>query len=119
MSPKSSEDRHKSETDKLLWEQVSSKSRPVRPIGGVDRTLRLQHYYQSDDAHDLIGLVQHVYREDLRRFGYSYPGNGTTTPTWQRREVETRESAAGSAGGRTGGAARVHAQRACGLQAAG
>ena len=76
-----------SDTDKLLWEQVSSKSRPVRPIGGVDRTLRLQHYYQSDDAHDLIGLVQHVYREDLRRFGYSYPGNGTTTPTWQRREV--------------------------------
>ena len=77
--------------DRKLWDQVSSKTRPVQPIGGYDRTLRLQHYYQSDDAHDLIGIVHRRYAEDMRLWGYSYPGNVTgVTPAWQQREVVSR-----------------------------
>jgi hypothetical protein len=81
--------------ERHLWEQVSTKTRPLQPIGGHDRTLRLQHYYQTDDAHDLIGLVYHRYAEDLRQWGYSYPGNDSTTPAWQRREVPSRSRAVG------------------------
>ena len=57
-------------TDQRLWEQVSSKSAPTRPIGSDDRVLRLQHYFESDDAHDLISIVKSRYRDDLRLFGY-------------------------------------------------
>ena len=56
---------------------------------------RLQHYYQSDDAHDLIGIVQMRYADDLRRWGYTYPGNGSATPTWQQREVISRSRTPG------------------------
>ena len=31
--------------------------------------------------------------EDLRRWGYSYPGNTSATPTWQRWEVVKRSRA--------------------------
>ena len=79
--------------ERQLWEQVSSKTKPLQAIGGHDRTLRLQHYYQSDDAHDLIGIVQLRYAEDLSRWGYSYPGNHSAVPHWQRREVLSRSRA--------------------------
>lgn len=66
------------DADQRLWEQVSSKTRPAQSIGGHDRILRLQHYYHSDDEHDLVRIVTQLYRDDLLRFGYSFPGmNGT------------------------------------------
>lgn len=75
-----------------LWEQVSSKSAPALSLGGADRALRLHHYYQSDDANDLIGLVQRKYARDLSMFGYTYPGNSSAegAPEWQQREVASR-----------------------------
>ena len=78
---------------RLQCDVCAAKTRPLQPIGGHDRTLRLQHYYQSDDAHDLIAIVQQRYADDLNRWGYAYPGNSSGTPVWQRREVVTRTAA--------------------------
>ena len=61
-----------SSKDRQLWEVVSAKSRPLQPLGGDDRSLRLLHYYRSDDVHDLVALVRKRYKEDLRRFNYSF-----------------------------------------------
>ena len=81
--------------DRRLWEQVSGKSAPALAIESADRALRLHHYYQSDDTHDLIGLVKHKYAKDLSAFGYAYPGNGSAAPAWQRIEVASRSRAGG------------------------
>jgi len=61
------------EADRRLWEQVSAKSRPMQPIGGEDRILQLHHFYQSDDAHDLVEIVRRRYEEDLALFNYTFP----------------------------------------------
>ena len=79
--------------DMRLWLQVSSKSAPTFSIGGADRALRVHHYYQTDDTHDLIGLVRRMYARDLELFGYTYPGNSSSAPEWQAREVAKRTRA--------------------------
>jgi len=61
--------------EKRLFEHVAAKSAPIQPLGSEDRILRLRHYYHSDDAHDLIRIVQQRYSEDLWRFNYSFPSS--------------------------------------------
>eukprot|EP00965_Chrysotila_dentata_P234277 6200076-Pleurochrysis_carterae.AAC.12 len=51
--------------------------------GSADRTLRVLHYYLSDDKHDLVELVRQKYRDDIRLFNYEFPMNRSFAP-WTR-----------------------------------
>ena len=65
--------------DERIFEQVLSKTRPLHPIGGNDRQLRMLHFYLTDDAHDLVDIVRRRYRADIEFFRYSFPENRTLT----------------------------------------
>ena len=45
-----------------MAEQVLAKPRPSQPLDGVDRQLKLLHYYLTDDGHDLGEVVRQRYR---------------------------------------------------------
>ena len=45
-----------------MAEQVLAKTHPSQPLDGVDRQLKMLHYYLTDDGHDLGEVVRQRYR---------------------------------------------------------
>ena len=70
---------HLGQSDERLAETIIAKQRPADPIDGIDRQLRLLHYYLTDDAYDLVEVARRTYKEDIELFGYTFPSNESLT----------------------------------------